>query len=104
PTELALIEVLKDLGPIVLEIAKAHVQHRRRRDCAVVVYTCRVVHLVLRNCFGKRLREAICTRRYGVGLVEVPREMVLVVEVMVDLEGRDRRMPEVCVTGYYIVV
>src|SRR5207249_1427373 len=47
PTELALIKVLKDLGPIVLEIANAHVQQGRRRDGAIVVHTCRVIHLVL---------------------------------------------------------
>src|SRR2546421_7391536 len=47
PTELALIKVLKNLGPVVLEIAKAHVQNRGRRDGAVIVHTRRVIHLVL---------------------------------------------------------
>src|SRR5213593_761133 len=47
PTQLTLIEVLKNLGPVVLEIAKAHVQQGRGRDGPVVVHPRRVIHLVL---------------------------------------------------------
>src|SRR5262249_18545013 len=42
--------------------------------------------------------------RYGVGLVVVPGEMVLLVEVVVDLERWNRRVPEIRVTRYHIVI
>src|SRR5439155_17706138 len=104
PTQLALIKVRKDLGPIVLEIANAHVEHGRRRYRAVVVQACRVVDLVLRNGIGKRLRETAGIGRYRVSLVKVKGEMVFVVEVVIDLEGRDCGVPEVAITRNLIVV
>ena len=86
PAELALIKALKSLRPVGLEIAEPHVQHGRRRHRAVVVHSRGVIDLVLRNGLGKRLREAVRARRYGARLMEVPGEMVLVVEVVIDLE------------------
>ena len=69
-----------------LKITDAHVQQRRRRNRAIVIQARRVIHIVLRNGGRKRLREAVGIGRYRVSILKVPRQMVLVVDVVVDLE------------------